>query len=149
MSAAGHLAYSLHGAAGRVPTDGGQLAAMPSEDLVRLDVLAMRFSRCQDLAAAVLRAIGAASDVQAANFPQLLDALRRQGLAVSPDDWALLRAARNAVAHDYPSGSGELVDPYQSIVDLAPLLLRDAGILYDHVTGTLGLDPAALGPRPA
>jgi hypothetical protein len=142
IKTAGRLRYSFDGAAERLPMDRRQLAAMPSADLERLDALAIRFGRCQDLAASTLRSIATYQDLPVDSFPRLLDELRRNGLHLAPEDWSRMRKLRNMVVHDYPKHDDELVDAYGDLVKLAPVLMATVERIRAYVVGTLGVDPA-------
>ncbi|HEY0834148.1 MAG TPA: hypothetical protein VGE72_09600 [Azospirillum sp.] len=146
IKAAGHLRYSFEGAAERLPTDRRQLAAMSSGDLERLDALAIRFGRCQDMAASTLRSIATYKDLSVDSFPRLLDELRRNGLHLAVEDWSRMRKVRNTVVHDYPKHVDELFEAYEDLVKLTPLLMSSVERIHEYVISDVGIDPAGVTP---
>ncbi|HYH23282.1 MAG TPA: hypothetical protein VD995_32105 [Azospirillum sp.] len=141
IKAAGHLRYSYEGVLERLPADRQQFAAMPSGDLERLDALAIRFGRCQDMAASTLRSIATYQDLAVDSFPRLLDDLRRHGLRIEPEDWSRMRKLRNTVVHDYPKHEDELVNAYEDLIKLTPALLSAVEQIRAYVAGPLDVDP--------
>lgn len=96
----GALGYTLARCQGVLPQDGG-LSAVPEDLLERLNALAVRFARCQELTGTLLRSEAILLGIQFDDYPKLLDTLRKHGLHLSIGEWQVLRELRNDVGHIY------------------------------------------------
>ena len=86
------------------PLTPARLNAMSQIDQERLDALAVRYARCQDLLAPAMRALARAQlEPKAdASFLGLHALMQKQGIATTTADWERQRSLRNAVGHEYP-----------------------------------------------
>lgn len=90
--------------AGHFPLTSARLSAMGQIDQERLDALAIRYARCQDLLAPAMRALARAQlEPKAdASFLALHALMQKQGIVGTTADWERQRSLRNAVGHEYP-----------------------------------------------
>ncbi|WPL19902.1 hypothetical protein Thiowin_05051 [Thiorhodovibrio winogradskyi] len=86
------------------PLTSARLNAMSQIDQERLDALAVRYARCQDLLAPAMRALARAQlEPKAdASFLVLHALMQKQGIVATTADWERQRSLRNAVGHEYP-----------------------------------------------
>lgn len=102
-----------------------------------LDQIAYRFAKLQDsMGQKVLPAILELAQepiTPDATFAEKLNRLERIGALPSADEWKKLRAARNAIAHDYPDDPELRVSAINCFLNGAMRL----SLLYEFVTGYL------------
>lgn len=107
-----HLHY-LRAASARIPWPlTAEQMESPADGLVAaLDQFAFRFSRLQDtLGQQAFRAVLVGilrEPYEDSPMRDLLDRLERLRLLPSADRWEEIRAARNALAHDYPDAAAQ------------------------------------------
>lgn len=105
LSQAAARLRATHGdLAGHFPLTSVRLNAMSQIDQERLDALAVRYARCQDLLAPAMRALARAQlEPKAdASFLALHALMQKQGIVATTADWERQRSLRNAVGHEYP-----------------------------------------------
>jgi hypothetical protein len=102
--AADHLDATHRGVGRCFPLTSAVLASLPQSEQERLDALAIRYARCQDLLFPAMRALARAQLEPKADgsFLQLHGLMQKQGVVTSTEDWERQRALRNAVGHTYP-----------------------------------------------
>ncbi|WP_462321305.1 hypothetical protein [Halochromatium sp.] len=97
---------------------------MSQIDQERLDALAVRYARCQDLLAPAMRALARMQlEPKAdASFLALHALMQKQGIVTTTADWERQRSLRNAVGHEYPD-SETIADLLNSIHSETPAVL--------------------------
>ena len=101
------------------PLDCKKIAALSPEDLDKLDVLAFRFAKLQDLLGSkifreylwVVR-----FPTEGKDFLTLLKELEKEEI-VDIDLWSEFRAVRNSLAHDYPYDDEEKIEAINYLIE--------------------------------
>ncbi len=92
----------------------------------KLDVLAFRFSKLQDLIGnKIFREYLESIQFLTAgkNFLELLKELEKEGV-VEIDKWAEFRSVRNSIAHDYPYEENEKIEAINYLIVNIPYLIK-------------------------
>jgi len=92
----------------------------------KLDVLAFRFSKLQDiLGAKIFRKYLEYLNypIQDKNFLELLKELNKENI-VDIDKWAEFRAVRNSIAHDYPYNDDEKIEAINYLIQNVEYLIE-------------------------
>ena len=111
--------------AGVMPMNEEALESLPEAAQDKLDILAFRFSKLQDiLGDKIFRMILEYSGFNVQRpFIELLGELEREGL-LDLDLWIELRNARNKIAHEYPYDSEKLVSAINFIYSHSDYLIE-------------------------
>jgi len=100
------------------PLDMEKLENLSEEQKDRLDVLAFRFSKLQDLLGSkifreYLSVLG--YPVEEKNFLELLKELDKEKI-ISIDKWSEFRGVRNSIAHDYPFDEEQKIEAINYLI---------------------------------
>jgi len=108
------------------PIDYDKLEDFDISQKDKLDVLAFRFSKLQDiLGAKIFRKYLEYLNypVQDKNFLELLKELNKENI-VDIDKWAEFRAVRNSIAHDYPYNDDEKIEAINYLIQNVEYLIK-------------------------
>ncbi len=100
------------------PLENDKLKSLSLEDRDKLDVLAFRFSKLQDLLGTkVFREylIVLQYPVEDKNFLELLKELDKEKI-IDIDIWSELRGVRNSISHDYPFEEDEKLEAINYLI---------------------------------
>ncbi len=107
------------------PLDNKTLENLKSEDVDKLDVLAFRFSKLQDLLGSkIFREYLAVLQypVEDKNFLELLKELDKENI-IEIDIWSEFRGVRNSISHDYPFEEHEKIEAINYLIENIHYLL--------------------------
>jgi len=107
-----------------MPLDLDRFQNLSEQEQDKLDILAFRFSKLQDLLGdKVFRNILEYSGFNVQRpFIELLSELEREGL-LDLDMWIDLRGARNKIAHEYPDDEARLMEAIDFIYEKSDYLM--------------------------
>lgn len=108
-----------------IPIDIALLESLSEQQQDKLDILAFRFSKLQDLLGdKIFRNLLEYSgfNVQQ-SFVKLLSELQREGI-LDLNQWIALRNARNKIAHEYPDNEDNLTSSINFIYDNSDYLIE-------------------------
>jgi len=100
------------------PLDNEKLENLSSEDIDKLDVLAFRFSKLQDLLGSkIFREYLTVLQypVEDKNFLELLRELDKENI-IEIDIWSEFRGIRNSISHDYPFEDNEKLEAINYLI---------------------------------
>lgn len=100
------------------PLDNTKMEAMSTENKDKLDVLAFRFSKLQDLLGAKIfreYLIVLQYPVEGKNFLELLKELEKEHI-IDIDIWSEFRGVRNSISHDYPFEEDERIEDINYLI---------------------------------
>jgi len=100
------------------PLDNEKLENLCSEDIDKLDVLAFRFSKLQDLLGSkIFREYLSVLQypVEDKNFLELLKELDKENI-IDIDIWSEFRGVRNSISHDYPFEDEEKLEAINYLI---------------------------------
>ncbi|HHH52153.1 MAG TPA: hypothetical protein ENK91_00705 [Bacteroidetes bacterium] len=100
------------------PLDNEKLENLSSEDIDKLDVLAFRFSKLQDLLGSkIFREYLTVLQypVEDKNFLELLKELDKENI-IEIDIWSEFRGVRNSISHDYPFEENEKLEAINYLI---------------------------------
>lgn len=101
------------------PLDQIKLDNLSPEEMDKLDVLAFRFAKLQDLLGSkIFREYLSILEfpVEGKNFLTLLKELDKEQI-VDLDIWSEFRAVRNNISHDYPYDNSEKIDAVNYLIE--------------------------------
>ncbi len=116
----------LHRLRALYPFDSASIRNLRGEDLDKLDVLAFRFAKLQDLLGTkIFREFLAILQfpIEGKDFLLLLKELDKEGI-VDLDRWRELRGVRNDISHDYPYEVEEKIEAINYLIENADYLGR-------------------------
>jgi len=108
------------------PLDIKKLKTISNEDKDKLDVLAFRFSKLQDLLGTkIFREYLSILQypVEDKNFMELLKELEKEEI-LSIDIWSEFRSIRNEISHDYPSEEHEKLEAINYLIKNVEYLIN-------------------------
>jgi len=107
-----------------MPLNLNRLESLSEPEQDKLDILAFRFSKLQDLLGdKIFRNILEYSGFNVQRpFIELLSELEREGL-LDLDVWIGLRGARNKIAHEYPDDEARLIEAISFIYEESDYLI--------------------------
>jgi hypothetical protein len=119
------MTYALDKSEDQFPLNEKQYQQLSFDDLSYLDQLIFRFSKLQDsmgnrLFPAILENLG--EDIEGKPFIDLLTKLEKLGLIKSHKQWLKLRETRNAVTHEYPFFTPEIIEGLNLLIEQAKVL---------------------------
>lgn len=100
------------------PITNNNIQILSSEDKDKLDVLAFRFAKLQDLLGTKIfreYLIVLQYPVEDKNFLDILKELDKEKV-VDIDLWSEFRGVRNSISHDYPSNEDERIDAINYLI---------------------------------
>jgi uncharacterized protein with HEPN domain len=100
------------------PLDNKKLENLSSEDIDKLDVLAFRFSKLQDLLGSKIfreYLVVLQYPVEGKNFLELLKELDKENI-IEIDIWSEFRGIRNSISHDYPFEDNEKLEAINYLI---------------------------------
>jgi len=103
-----------------------KLETIPVETKDKLDVLAFRFSKLQDLLGSKIfreYLIVLQYPTEDKNFLELLKELEKEKL-IDIDKWSEFRGVRNSISHDYPSEEDEKIDAINYLIENVEYLIN-------------------------
>ena len=101
------------------PLDNEKLENLSPEDIDKLDVLAFRFSKLQDLLGSkIFREYLAVLQypVEDKNFLELLKELDKENI-IDIDIWSEFRGVRNSISHDYPFEESQKLEAINYLIE--------------------------------
>jgi len=109
----------------RSPFDEATMEGLTEIEKDKLDVLAFRFAKLQDLMGEKIFRLYLELNAVSTKRPfvELLSMLEKEGM-LDVDEWIALREARNALAHEYPYH-------VQALVESINYLLSHTDLLFD------------------
>jgi len=103
-----------------------KLEIIPVETKDKLDVLAFRFSKLQDLLGSKIfreYLVVLQYPTEDKNFLELLKELEKEKL-IDIDKWSEFRGVRNSISHDYPSEEDEKIDAINYLIENVEYLIN-------------------------
>lgn len=103
-----------------------KLETIPVETKDKLDVLAFRFSKLQDLLGSKIfreYLVVLQYPTEDKNFLELLKELEKEKL-IDIDKWSEFRGVRNSISHDYPSEEDEKIDAINYLIENVEYLIN-------------------------
>jgi uncharacterized protein with HEPN domain len=100
------------------PLDNKKIENLSSEDIDKLDVLAFRFSKLQDLLGSKIfreYLVVLQYPVEGKNFLELLKELDKENI-IEIDIWSEFRGIRNSISHDYPFEDNEKLEAINYLI---------------------------------
>ncbi len=116
------------------PLDQKKLESLSPGDMDKLDVLAFRFAKLQDLLGSkIFREYLAILEfpIEGKNFFALLKELDKEKI-VDIDIWSEFRAVRNSISHDYPYDNSEKIDAINYLIENVNYLTNLVGRIKDN-----------------
>lgn len=107
---------------------------LPLEDKNKLDVLAFRFAKLQDLLGAkIFREYLTVLQypVEDKNFLDILKELDKEKV-VDIDLWSEFRGVRNSISHDYPSEQDDKIDAINYLIEHIKKLMQIVQIIRNN-----------------
>lgn len=132
--AAANLDFTLQRVRPLMPLTASTVATLAAEDRERLDALAARFARCQQMAGVAFKALALAEAEPQARFIDLLALMQKRGLIDSIEAWDTQRDLRNEAGHTYLVTDIDLVAFHNTLADLAPAVSAYATRLRAYAT---------------
>lgn len=119
------MQYAYHKVMHSFPLNTRNYQELSQDDLSYLDQLIFRFSKLQDsmgnrLFPALLKNLG--EDIRGLPFIDLLNLLERLELVEDHRQWLKLRETRNAVTHEYPFITDEIIEGLNALSDDAVII---------------------------
>jgi len=114
------------------PVGDGWCSNLSDDDLLLLDALCVRFSRCQDLIGPCLRSLAYLENPAPKNYDTILAVMHERGVINLLINWKLQRALRNEGVHIYLSNDESLIEFYAAILHHAVEVARYAEIIRDY-----------------
>ncbi len=136
--AAANLGFTLARIAPLLPLSAMSVAALSPEDRERLDALAARFSRCQQMAGTAFKTLTLLEAEPQSRFIDVLALMQKRGLITSIADWDVQRDLRNDAGPVYLATDAEFAAFHNAVADLAPAVAAYAAALRAYAT-RLGL----------
>ena len=118
--AAENLRFTLERVSNLIPITLAGLALISPADRERLDALAVRYSRCQQMVGSAFKSLALAEAEPQSRFIDLLALMQKRGLLESIDVWDRQRALRNDIGHLYLTSDNDFVDFYNTLARTAP-----------------------------
>ena len=140
--AAANLGFTLERVEAVLPLTTAKVAALSPEARERLDALAARFARCQQMAGNAFKALALLEAEPQSRFIDLLALMQKRGLIESIAAWDLQRELRNDAGHVYFATDAEFADFHNAVSEAAPGVVDYARRLRDYAIG-LGIAPVA------
>ena len=112
-----------------------KLETIPVETKDKLDVLAFRFSKLQDLIGTKIfreYLIYTQYPVEDKNFLELLKELEKENM-IDIDKWSEFRGVRNSLSHDYPFEEDEKIEAINYLIDNVDYLIDIVTKIKDKV----------------
>ncbi|MGE5504174.1 MAG: hypothetical protein ACM31L_07095 [Actinomycetota bacterium] len=131
--AADNLRFTLSRVDHLLPLDGKAVGRLTAEDRERLDALAARYSRCQQMAGNAFKALALAEAEPQPRFIDLLTLMHKRGLIDSVAEWDAQRDLRNNAAHIYLSAEAEVIAFYYAVAESAGRVAEYADRLAAYV----------------
>lgn len=103
-----------------------KLETIPVETKDKLDVLAFRFSKLQDLLGSKIfreYLVVLQYPTEDKNFLELLKELEKEKL-IDIDKWSEFRGVRNSISHDYPFEEDEKIDAINYLIENVEYLIN-------------------------
>jgi len=103
-----------------------KLEMIPVEIKDKLDVLAFRFSKLQDLLGSKIfreYLVVLQYPTEDKNFLELLKELEKEKL-INIDKWSEFRGVRNSISHDYPSEEDEKIEAINYLIENVEYLIN-------------------------
>jgi len=117
------------------PIDAEKIEAMTMQEKDKLDVLAFRFSKLQDLLGTkIFREYLTILQypVEEKNYLELLRELDREKI-IDIDLWSEFRAVRNSISHDYPHEEGEKMEAMNYLIKNVEYLINITVKIKDNL----------------
>ena len=130
--AAGNLDFTLARIRPLLPLTAAVVAGLPPEDRERLDALAARFARCQQMAGMAFKALALVEAEPQDRFIDLLALMQKRGLIESVAAWDSQRDLRNGAGHVYLGTDADLAAFYNALAGLAPAVSGYAARLRQY-----------------
>lgn len=132
---AANLAFTLAGVGNVMPLTTAGVAALAPEHRERLDALAARFARCQQMAGSAFKALALLEAEPQPRFIDLLALMQKRGLIDSLAAWDSQRDLRNDAGHVYLATDTEFADFHNAVAEAAPGVIAYAKRLRDYAAG--------------
>ncbi len=136
--AAANLSFTLARVEPCLPLSDAAIATLTPEDRERLDALAARFARCQQMAGAAFKALALLEAEPQARFIDLLALMQKRGLIDSLEAWDSQRDLRNLAGHVYVATDSELAAFVNALAEVSPAV-ADYGARLTRYAAGLGL----------
>jgi hypothetical protein len=133
--AAANLAFTLERTAGLLPLTAVTAAALAPEARERLDALATRFARCQQMAGQAFKALSLVEAEPQSRFIDLLAMMQKRGLIDDIETWNRQRDLRNDTGHVYFATDAEFAAFHSAMVLAAPAVIDYARRLREYAAG--------------
>ena len=117
------------------PLDNTKMEAMSTENKDKLDVLAFRFSKLQDLLGTKIfreYLIVLQYPVEGKNFLELLKELEKEHI-IDIDIWSEFRGVRNSISHDYPFEEDERIEAINYLIKNIKNIIRIITKIKDNL----------------
>lgn len=135
-----NLTFTYERVRGLLPLDAAGVAGLTPEDRERLDALAVRMARCQQMAGNAFKALALVEAEPQVRFIDLLALMQKRGLIESIEAWDLQRELRNQAGHIYLRADTDIAVFYNAVGEAAPAVAAYAERISRYAA-TLGLDP--------
>lgn len=133
--ASANLEFTLGRVTGLLPLNPATIATLSAEDRERLDALAARFARCQQMAGSAFKALSLLEAEPQTRFIDLLALMQKRGLIASIAAWDAQRDLRNDIGHVYFATDGEFATFHNAIATAAPQVIAYAARLDAYAAG--------------
>ncbi|MFN3075618.1 MAG: hypothetical protein ABT940_01825 [Alphaproteobacteria bacterium] len=133
VRAADNLRFTLAGVGPLMPLTLDAMARLTESERERLDSLAVRFSRCQQMAGGAFKALALAEAEPQSRFIDLLALMCKRGLVDSIEVWNRQRDLRNDIGHLYLAKDRDFVDFYNALAVEAPGVIAYAERLQEYL----------------